>query len=431
MSILGITMRMLEMLVIYGLGFVILSQGFVMRFRRKITIILCSLSYGSLMTFWGWIDIEFYKFYFPEFLFAFVECFVLILFFYRGSWLQIFTQCFLYWSYIACYRYIFARIGVMISEVENLGEYAENISQWYFFEVFESAFLIMVLVVLFFWMRGKSLIQFHNIRQYGILFLVFLAFGSLFVWWKFVYGWEQVADMLGVSAFCIFSATILTYLYCSEKKNRELQMEYNQKQMTEQYEMLRLNYEEKRRAIHDEIQQNALILEYLNQNRLDEAKGLLQIQTRDYQKTSIPCITGLPEVDLLLHHKKKMMEQKGIRLQAEVALHTNPFTVNEWCILFGNLMDNAMEAVEQLPLEERIVLLKLQNRNQMFFLEIQNPYKEELKHKNGRLISQKTNPHEHGIGLESSRAIVKKHSGEMVIKEEEHRFRVQIVIYSI
>lgn len=51
---------------------------------------------------------------------------------------------------------------------------------------------------------------------------------------------------------------------------------------------------------------------------------------------------------------------------------TLPFTDREIISLFGNLLDNALEACEQIKGKERWIRIKIKKKNQLIYIEIAN-----------------------------------------------------------
>lgn len=428
MNMLGMLLRIIEEIAIYVCGFLLLTQGMKLRFPKRVTLILWTICYGGCAIFHVWLAATLFKFNSYEYLAAFALSLIFIGICYQVAWIHAFVQCLVYWGYIVCYRYIFASIGVMVSHSIDMGVYVHRMGTWYLSEFLEAILLTALLILFTYKKKGKLLLQFQNTAFYVYIPAMFVIGGLLFLWYRMTGEKGMFVNVTGTFAFAVLTVFALIYVYDSDAKNKQMSLEYNRRQLMEQYELLCMNYEEKRKAIHDELQQNALLVEYLKDNKVEEALALLQMQEQDYRKTAVPLTTGILEMDLLLHHKGQLCTQKQIALHVEAQVHTNPFTVNEWCVLFGNLMDNAIEAVELLPPERREISVKMKNHNQMFLMEINNPYAVAPRQQNGHFFTQKRNPGNHGIGLESCKNIVRQHDGELLIKDENQQFSVEIII---
>ena len=103
-----------------------------------------------------------------------------------------------------------------------------------------------------------------------------------------------------------------------------------------------------------------------------------------------------------------------------------PFSEREGCLLFGNLMDNAIEACEKISGGERWIRLRIEKEKYMLFMEISNSIEESPRMKNGRPVTTKTGRGKHGYGLRSVERIVSEHNGTAVYHVEEKSFSVSM-----
>ena len=69
----------------------------------------------------------------------------------------------------------------------------------------------------------------------------------------------------------------------------------------------------------------------------------------------------------------------GIRLECRVEVPTELFVDGtDLCIILGNLLDNALEAVENLPLSQRLVKLVVRLEKGALYIMVENPYAGEI-----------------------------------------------------
>lgn len=82
--------------------------------------------------------------------------------------------------------------------------------------------------------------------------------------------------------------------------------------------------------------------------------------------------------------------------------------------LFGNAIDNAMEAVESLPSDKRVIDLAMEERGDMLFINVVNYFSGSLNQEAGILYTTKTeNPGAHGFGMKSMRRIAENYGGDI------------------
>ena len=97
-------------------------------------------------------------------------------------------------------------------------------------------------------------------------------------------------------------------------------------------------------------------------------------------------------------------------------------------VLFGNLIDNCIEAVSQLS-ETEVKNIQVTVRQEKGFVIIttENGYAGELHWVNGRPKTSKKDQENHGYGILSIEQITKKYGGSYSIQNEEHIFTMNLV----
>lgn len=132
-------------------------------------------------------------------------------------------------------------------------------------------------------------------------------------------------------------------------------------------------------------------------------------------------------VNIVLSSKVSAMERSGIRAEISATLPQKlPVQDADLCALFANSIDNAIEACEKLPEEERGISVKATAQKGLFALEVQNPMKNKSIRQNGLPVTTKRNDRTHGFGLSSIREIAERHGGSMDISEENGQFSLLV-----
>ena len=132
--------------------------------------------------------------------------------------------------------------------------------------------------------------------------------------------------------------------------------------------------------------------------------------------------TRIRNLDILLSEKKKEANLENIRFQIEAdVLQSLPFKETETSVLFGNLLDNAIEACKKMKTETRWIRVEIRQRKGFLFFTIANSIGKRPQEKDGEFVSDKEDKKVHGYGLKSIRRIVKKYDGSFqcdVVEEE-------------
>lgn len=169
-------------------------------------------------------------------------------------------------------------------------------------------------------------------------------------------------------------------------------------------------------------------------HELQVAYGLLEVEAfqeaREYIKNSMAEIASTSEliktdnlgITALLQTKSGMAEAKKIKLsiQVETSLRDLPLESRDANIILGNLIDNALEAVMELPPAQREVQVILAQDVATYVFEVKNC---------GRIIPEltgkifapgfSTKKEGRGMGLYSVDRLVKKHNGKIEVDSSE------------
>jgi len=189
-------------------------------------------------------------------------------------------------------------------------------------------------------------------------------------------------------------------------------------------------YTEMRQIWHD-FQNHLLTIQALNESGDREgADRYVKDLNESILKNQLAAKTGCTPVDLLLYKKQQLAREleTNLRLTIQCRLGDMKFAAYDLCSVLGNLLDNALEACAELPLEERCVELELKQQQGMLLISCKNPYAGERKGDNGKFTSTKEEKVGHGIGLSSVRQVCKKYQGTMEIHTEQQVFQVHLLL---
>ena len=94
--------------------------------------------------------------------------------------------------------------------------------------------------------------------------------------------------------------------------------------------------------------------------------------------------------------------------------------------LFGNVLDNAIEAVEKLDSDRRAVGLTVKRNNGFVFVNVHNYYDGTLCY-DGELPKSTKGGAYHGFGMKSAKLLVEKYGGELKINAKDGVFNLDVV----
>ena len=199
------------------------------------------------------------------------------------------------------------------------------------------------------------------------------------------------------------------------------------------YKMLEEQYRQSERFRHDLKNHIIALSGLLEEKEWEKMAVYLNTMQNSADLGGCEEMTGSRVVDVLLYQKRKLAERRQIRWDCDVQI---PVTcmVNEFdlCILFGNLLDNAVEACERMQDGESedglcpFVEIRAGAVRHCFLLEIRNSVDDASKETTGSIDEKKRNGH--GIGLLNVRDVVQKYNGVMRLERQEDVFQISVLI---
>ncbi len=189
------------------------------------------------------------------------------------------------------------------------------------------------------------------------------------------------------------------------------------------YELSRENAEQMNIKYHDLKHKLRYLEKRLPREEMESMRALIDSYESTYD-------TGLDVLDIVLNEKQMLCRAKGITLTvmgngADLGF-MNTMDVYS---LFGNLMDNAIEAVEALePPEKRQISLVLERRGEFVYISCMNYTDAKLVLRQDGLpgTTKAQEPGYHGYGLRSIRLIAEKYHGDIRIRSQNGMFGLSI-----
>lgn len=138
--------------------------------------------------------------------------------------------------------------------------------------------------------------------------------------------------------------------------------------------------------------------------------------------------TGSPLLNVLLTEKSLFCEQNKISLSCMIDGGKLSFLEDgDLYCLFGNLLDNALEAVEKISdPERRVVDLTVKAKDGLLLVQEENYFEGELSFRDGLPVTSKGEDY-HGFGMRSLRLIVRKYGGELSAFAQGDVFHLNII----
>ncbi len=137
--------------------------------------------------------------------------------------------------------------------------------------------------------------------------------------------------------------------------------------------------------------------------------------------------TGNGIVDALLADKQQTACAINTQIQFEGMVPAKGISPSDLCVLFGNTLDNALDACGKFSAEEeKTIRIVSKSMGGYLWLTVQNPVVENVKIKNNTIATTKEDKHHHGFGLHSLQLLAQKHDGELQLTCENNLFEIAI-----
>lgn len=176
-----------------------------------------------------------------------------------------------------------------------------------------------------------------------------------------------------------------------------------------------MRYEQTKAFRHD-IKNHLLILDgMLRKGQLEESRTYLQ--KLDAMSTALffPYQTGNPVVDILLGEKLGLAAANHMKTNVSVVLPKSCGIEDvDWCVIFANALDNALNACRALE-GERQMSISGKRQGDFYLLEFQNTCAEHTEVKMG-------------TGLSNIQSVAEKYHGAILMQQENGTFSLSVLL---
>ena len=181
----------------------------------------------------------------------------------------------------------------------------------------------------------------------------------------------------------------------------------------------KMKEEERIKSIYHDMKNHILLLESEREEKQEWISDIKKkiMKYEDFYRT------GNRFLDIILRDKIEMAQSDNIHIEDDINMDGikmfDPFDIST---IFGNLLDNAIEACKLVQeIERRVINISARRKNQLLIILVKNPKPEDRERKMRKKGV-------HGYGLRNVNDVVKKYGGEINIEEKESQFVVSIII---
>lgn len=217
---------------------------------------------------------------------------------------------------------------------------------------------------------------------------------------------------------CLLMMFVLFYLRRKVSMQKEImQLNLIQEEQARLYKMNLNNREIMNVKAHD-LKHQLSRINTLDNNTKKELEKVVSLYDSEfsYKRESLNIVLQEKDVICRKHQIELnvLIEEQALNFISDTDLYS----------LFGNILDNAIEACLKVS-TDKLIILRVKNISNIIIIKEANNFNGELRiDKNGNALTTKKDDGFHGFGLKSIKMIAEKYNGEIEISSTESNFTI-------
>lgn len=273
-------------------------------------------------------------------------------------------------------------------------------------------------------------------NTYWLLFFLLFLSSLLTISLLFIMSYEINDERYNsIAVLCamglLFSTFFALYIYerivkQSEAIRSQEQYEQHLRSQLKHLDDIIAGQNELRRFKHDLSNQLAVVRGYFERQDNEAGERYLDELDQRFLKGHAVVDTGNTALDAIISTKQALAESKGIVFQMTIQIAEHfPIEPVDACMIFGNALDNAIEACERLDSGEKHITLTLIQQDETLFCKIVNSAPPGQHHD---LQTSKRDKDAHGLGLLNIKDALARYDSGAVIEWENGIFSLSFLI---
>lgn len=369
----------------------------------------------------------------PNLLGALVGFVVYIIVFHRGKWTEKLAAVLVFYPAVIAVNYLMQDIGSRLF-FACTGAPPDSDLGWTqeFYFISTSFYTMSLFLRLLFWIFALFFLRkyLHQItsnlttQMWLIVNTLMLAsFVAIFTILYFLP--EEMVVVYPICVASIFSSFGCIYLaayICNSVQTTYYAQELERKQ---EYFKDKMREEERVRSIYHDMKNHLLVLQAqsIPTQEVRQSIQSLQEQIEAYENYYH---TGNDYLDVIICDKSRLARENQIDFYAAIQFDEGNFLEPlDISTIFGNGLDNAIEASEKLPESMRLITVKASRIRDMLIIVIENNMGLEV------LVSEKTSKKDtflHGFGISNIQKVAEKYGGQCIAKPRNEKFILKVVL---
>lgn len=309
-----------------------------------------------------------------------------------------------------------------------------------------SAYVVLGIIISKFWglAVGYALCTKSKLKEIeldkGYWFLFILLLTSATITTFLILGMLSELDdtdyniMVMISCIGLFGGTFLAlYLYARSQQQNQIIRYQEQAEQQMRFQLQHMDEtilsQNKLRALRHDMNSHLIALEsYFDHDDITGGKQYISTLVDQFQQTTPTINTGNNALDAILSAKRSLAESKGIAFHTSITVQKDlPIAPEDCSVIFGNALDNALEACDRLPEDsEKLIEIFLQQDATSINCKITNtaPPNDEKN-----FATSKADKANHGFGMKNIKEALEKYPSLYNFKQQENQFEFSFSVF--
>jgi hypothetical protein len=285
---------------------------------------------------------------------------------------------------------------------------------------------------------GKHKLPYHKVRGLWIYITSMLSVSLIIVFIVLDYMYtmgdnsiKQAVTLISILLLILVNIMLFYFIdkiyeHANAQQNLVIANELIENQKIT-YKRLYQNQEDIRKIRHDVKNIMIGILHEIENGNISSASNYIRESLKTVDEEGNNFRSGHSLIDTLLYAKKSIVDTYGIEFNIETKL-SKPIYIDtiDFSILFGNAIDNAIEATINTKNQRRIIDVLIISKNSSVIMIFKNPVDEQIDVKN--LSTTKFDKKHHGFGILQIKSLVERYNGEVFFECSKQEFKTTIII---
>lgn len=330
-------------------------------------------------------------------------------------------------------------IGYIVYKILANGVFKDE-STGYYFVVFVMEIFLLIVVEIFCRIKAGKNIRVSLLPKEVAYTLMLIPFASVIACFLLIeISSELITTEMIILCMCvIFSIVITNYLVflmvnkytdIAEKRHEE-EMIYQEIAYIEEYYQDVEKYQEQIQDIkHDMKNQLAALYDAVGQGERELVIDTLTEMLGDIRLAEDIIYSANPILNSLLKIKVSKAKERAINMSVKAFVPKKmSIESGDMGVLYGNLIDNAIEACIKVQDKERFVDVETKYQDGKLLIMIRNSKNSEV---NPEFKTTKKDKRMHGRGLRSVRRVAEQYGGELLLEDEGDTFKASLLLTNV